>query len=162
MPSIRKILVFWCVTSLAMGYSVCFSASPPLPSPEQCTTCHGVGVVYEEWATSVHAEAEVGCFSCHIPGKKQEEAGLLGPGEKEGFHILGYFNGSGFTRVEGNDVCVRCHDTAHHAASRKAKCLDCEDVFITEDYSFFCPGCSGSNTELVSGRELYVDEIEGD
>jgi hypothetical protein len=59
---------------------------------------------------------------------KQEEDGLLDPGEKEGFHILGYLNGSGFTRVEGNEVCVRCHETAHHAASRKAKCLDCHMI----------------------------------
>jgi hydrogenase nickel incorporation protein HypA/HybF len=59
------------------------------------------------------------------------------------------------TPVEGADLRI-------DVVPIKAKCLDCDDVFVTEDYSFFCPGCSGSNTELVSGRELHVHEIEGD
>ncbi len=128
MLSLKKVLLSSCIMSFVTGYSVCFGAG--LPAPEQCMTCHAVGVVYEEWAASAHAEADIGCFSCHIPGKKQEEAGLLDPGEKEGFHILGYYNGSGFTRLERNEVCVRCHDTAHHARSGKTKCLDCH---MTED-----------------------------
>jgi hydrogenase nickel incorporation protein HypA/HybF len=44
----------------------------------------------------------------------------------------------------------------------EVKCLDCEDVFVAEDHSFFCPKCSGLNVELISGRELHVQEIEGD
>ncbi len=123
MLSIKRVLLFSCVMSFVMGSSICLASD--LPTPEQCITCHSVGVVYEEWSASVHAEAGVGCFSCHISGKKQREAGLIDSEEKEGFHIVGYFNGAGFIRVEGNEVCVRCHDTAHHAGSRKAKCLNC-------------------------------------
>ncbi|MCI5224160.1 MAG: hypothetical protein D3924_16190 [Candidatus Electrothrix sp. AR4] len=122
MSSVKKELLFWCITSFVTGASVCLAG---LPEPEQCTTCHGVDVIYKEWAGSVHAERGVKCFSCHISGKKQEETGLLDSGEKEGFHILGYFNGVGFTRVERDEVCVRCHETAHNAASRRPKCVKC-------------------------------------
>jgi hydrogenase nickel incorporation protein HypA/HybF len=59
------------------------------------------------------------------------------------------------TPVEGADLKI-------DIVPIKAKCLDCEHVFIAEDYSFFCPACSGFRVELVSGRELHVHEIEGD
>lgn len=59
------------------------------------------------------------------------------------------------TPVEGADLRI-------DMIPIKAKCLDCGHVFIAEDYSFFCPGCSGFNIELMSGRELHVQEIEGD
>lgn len=59
------------------------------------------------------------------------------------------------TPVEGADLQI-------DVVPVKAKCLDCGEVFVTEDYSFFCPGCSTSHVELVSGRELHVHEIEGD
>jgi hydrogenase nickel incorporation protein HypA/HybF len=44
----------------------------------------------------------------------------------------------------------------------KAKCLDCGNVFQADDYSFFCPSCSGFRTELIEGRELHLEEIEGE
>jgi hydrogenase nickel incorporation protein HypA/HybF len=59
------------------------------------------------------------------------------------------------TPVEGADLRI-------DMVPVKVKCLDCEDVFIAEDHSFFCPDCSGLNIELMSGRELHVQEIEGD
>ena len=134
-----------CIT----GASSSFGAG--LPAPSQCTSCHGVGSVYDEWAGSVHGLDEDGepilkCFACHIPGKKQKEVeGILNPGEKEGFHILGYFNGTGFTRVEGNEVCIRCHDDAHHGGSGsgagKTRCVEChmpEDGFTTYRVHNYC------------------------
>ena len=42
------------------------------------------------------------------------------------------------------------------------KCPNCLKVFETDSFSFVCPACSSVNTELVTGRELYVEEIEGD
>ncbi|MCI5139689.1 MAG: hypothetical protein D3922_15060 [Candidatus Electrothrix sp. AR1] len=143
MLSVKKVLLFLGVMTYITGASSSFGAG--LPAPSQCTSCHGVGVIYDEWDASVHGEAGIGCFSCHIPGKKQGELGLLDPGEKEGFHILGYFNGAGFTRVEGNKVCIRCHDDAHHGGSGsgagKTKCVNChmpEDGFTTYRVHNYC------------------------
>ena len=59
------------------------------------------------------------------------------------------------TPVEGADLQI-------DKVPIKVKCLDCEAVFRADDHSFFCPKCSGLHTELLSGRELYVHEIEGD
>lgn len=59
------------------------------------------------------------------------------------------------TPVEGADLQI-------DSVPIKVKCLDCQEVFSADDHSFFCPGCSGLHTELLSGRELYVHEIEGD
>ncbi|MCI5121022.1 MAG: hypothetical protein D3908_07515 [Candidatus Electrothrix sp. AUS4] len=146
MLSLKKVLLFSSVMSCIAGVSSAFGAG--LPAPEQCTSCHGVGTIYDEWDASVHGETGIGCFACHIPGKKQEELGLLAPGEKEGFHILGYFNGSSFTRMEGNEVCVRCHYDAHHAGSGsgagKTKCIDChmpEDGMTTYRVHNYDPDC---------------------
>lgn len=44
----------------------------------------------------------------------------------------------------------------------KGKCQNCREVFEINDASFFCPACSSGDIELISGRELYVEEIEGD
>ena len=52
-----------------------------LPAPDQCTICHALDTVYQEWNSSKHSGAGT-CFSCHIPGKLQIEKGLLEEGEK--------------------------------------------------------------------------------
>jgi len=44
----------------------------------------------------------------------------------------------------------------------KRKCPNCLEVFETDEFSFVCPACSSVNTDLITGRELYVEEIEGD
>lgn len=44
----------------------------------------------------------------------------------------------------------------------KRKCLTCREFFETDDDLFVCPACSSFNTELITGRELYVEQIEGD
>ena len=44
----------------------------------------------------------------------------------------------------------------------KRKCPNCLKVFETDHFSFVCPACSSVNTELITGRELYVEHIEGE
>ncbi len=45
----------------------------------------------------------------------------------------------------------------------KCICRDCGQHFsLDNDYYFVCPNCSGHKTEIVSGRELYIDYYEGD
>ncbi len=42
-------------------------------------------------------------------------------------------------------------------------CHDCRQSFsLDNDYYFICPNCTGHNTEIISGRELYIDYYEGD
>ncbi len=39
-------------------------------------------------------------------------------------------------------------------------CSDCDEEFEVERAEFGCPSCSGSNTEIISGREIFVESIE--
>jgi hydrogenase nickel incorporation protein HypA/HybF len=40
------------------------------------------------------------------------------------------------------------------------RCNGCGIEFEFEEVSFICPGCGGSNTDIISGRELLVESIE--
>ncbi|MHB1006106.1 MAG: hydrogenase maturation nickel metallochaperone HypA [Chloroflexota bacterium] len=42
----------------------------------------------------------------------------------------------------------------------RARCATCGDEFGVSQFAFACPGCGGTRTEIVSGRELFVDSIE--
>ncbi len=45
----------------------------------------------------------------------------------------------------------------------KCICQDCQHPFSLDNYyNFVCPNCTGRKTEIVSGRELYIDYYEGD
>lgn len=45
----------------------------------------------------------------------------------------------------------------------KCVCSDCNKVFLPADYyAYVCPNCAGYNTEIIAGRELYIDYYEGD
>jgi hydrogenase nickel incorporation protein HypA/HybF len=43
-----------------------------------------------------------------------------------------------------------------------AKCNECNIHFEVEDYVFLCPECNQPALDLVSGRELSVQSIEGE
>lgn len=103
------------------------SSFSQLPTPDMCNKCHAVDPVYQEWLASKHNLGH--CFDCHIPCAKQ--ASVLGPGEKKGFHILGYGyydESSGqvvAVRLDAKEVCVRCHVSAHHNNNGSIKCYEC-------------------------------------
>jgi hydrogenase nickel incorporation protein HypA/HybF len=42
----------------------------------------------------------------------------------------------------------------------RANCRACGREFKVEEAHFACPNCGCGDTEIVSGRELYVDSIE--
>jgi len=42
----------------------------------------------------------------------------------------------------------------------RARCADCDQEFAVVQLAFTCPHCGGTDTRIVSGRELYVDSIE--
>ncbi len=43
----------------------------------------------------------------------------------------------------------------------EARCLECSPAFATGD-RLRCPSCGSARTEVVTGRELYVDFFEGE
>ena len=41
------------------------------------------------------------------------------------------------------------------------KCEDCQHEFTIDEPIFMCPKCESFNTELISGKELYIETMEG-
>jgi len=41
------------------------------------------------------------------------------------------------------------------------KCVDCQHEFTIDEPIFMCPKCDSFNTELISGKELYIETMEG-
>jgi len=60
--------------------------------------------------------------------------------------------------TELKDVCLEIEKVPI-----RGRCLGCgrEFSYKSQDFYFLCPYC-GSEIELVSGKELYVQEIEGE
>ena len=48
----------------------------------------------------------------------------------------------------------------------RGRCRGCQKVFDLNSESlnlfFLCPACSGQDIEIINGRELSIEEIEGD
>jgi hydrogenase nickel incorporation protein HypA/HybF len=42
----------------------------------------------------------------------------------------------------------------------RAICRHCSDEFAVIESRFTCPSCGSGQTDVVAGRELYVDSIE--
>ncbi len=43
----------------------------------------------------------------------------------------------------------------------KVKCDDCKHEFTIDEPIFMCPKCDSFNTELIAGKELYIETMEG-
>ena len=41
-------------------------------------------------------------------------------------------------------------------------CRDCQNEFAIERFRFQCPACGSAGVEIISGRELRVDQLEVD
>ncbi|HPI75336.1 MAG TPA: hydrogenase maturation nickel metallochaperone HypA [bacterium] len=57
------------------------------------------------------------------------------------------------TRMEGAELDFE-------VATVTASCAACGNVFDVVSVEFSCPSCGGGETDIVSGRELFVDSIE--
>ncbi|MFW6101572.1 MAG: hydrogenase maturation nickel metallochaperone HypA [Bacteroidota bacterium] len=44
----------------------------------------------------------------------------------------------------------------------KMSCRYCGHEFFVEDQSFYCPKCESSDLDLIQGKELLVQSIEGE
>jgi len=40
------------------------------------------------------------------------------------------------------------------------RCRDCDVLFPLQRNNFVCPKCEGKRTEIVGGRELYIENME--
>lgn len=43
----------------------------------------------------------------------------------------------------------------------KARCHQCHDEFILENWLTSCANCGANNVEIISGKELEIAEFEG-
>ena len=43
----------------------------------------------------------------------------------------------------------------------KAKCNDCNHEFAIDEPIFLCPKCESMDTDLVTGKELFIETMEG-
>jgi hydrogenase nickel incorporation protein HypA/HybF len=39
-------------------------------------------------------------------------------------------------------------------------CKDCKKESGVDSFNFFCPYCSGGNTEVLTGQEMHIEYIE--
>ncbi len=42
------------------------------------------------------------------------------------------------------------------------QCQECEHIFKPEMLKFTCPKCTGRKTEILKGREIFVEYFEGE
>jgi nitrate/TMAO reductase-like tetraheme cytochrome c subunit len=127
-------------TFMARGFAMamlvalfCFSSSRgnAIPLPElskeskMCIDCHANETrgIYQEWGTSKHFRANVGCYECH-----QSETGKPGAMDHNGFTI---------SIIVSPKDCSRCHPTevqqfseSHHA--KAAEILGSLDNYLAD------------------------------
>jgi nitrate/TMAO reductase-like tetraheme cytochrome c subunit len=120
----RIFSILFILSLIFLVTSDCFAQ---LPAANECNICHAVDVIYQEWLESKHYPT-VTCYDCHIVCN---QIGFLEPGEKMGFHILGYYEfdqSSGqiiAERLDFKKVCARCHVSAHQNNNGRINCRDC-------------------------------------
>jgi hypothetical protein len=138
------------------------SQIPPELSEETkaCIDCHTVVShgIYQEWGTSKHFRARVGCYECH----------QANPGESDALDHEGYTIGI----IVSPKDCARCHskevqefDESHHA--KAGFILGSLDNFLADivegDTNFYggsaltitgCMQCHGSVVEVDEGGTL--------
>jgi hypothetical protein len=125
-----------------------------------CVECHATGSVgiYQQWGSSKHYRAHVGCFECHAAAEEDRDAF-----EHNGFLIS--------VLVTPKD-CFRCHpkevaefDESHHA--KAGLILGSLDNFLADivegDWSFYggsaltvsgCAQCHGGVVEVAEDGSL--------
>jgi hydrogenase nickel incorporation protein HypA/HybF len=58
------------------------------------------------------------------------------------------------TRAEGATLIV-------DEVAVSAHCPACEETFETKGWNLACPKCGSSETQIVAGRELHVENFDG-
>jgi len=135
------------------------SAETTIPSElstqtQECIECHATetAAIYQEWGTSKHFRANVGCFECHRAEKDDADAM-----DHQGYRIA---------IIVSPQDCSQCHEreVAEFAESHHAKAgqiLGSLDNFLADivegDWNFYggsaltvsgCKQCHGSEVEI--------------
>lgn len=58
------------------------------------------------------------------------------------------------TRAEGASLVI-------DEVPVSARCPACEETFETKGWNLACPRCGSTETEIVAGRELHVEDFQG-
>ena len=58
-----------------------------------------------------------------------------------------------------NTICEGARLTIQRTPTR-SRCCVCNAEFVHDRYRWACPECDSLATELLSGREMYIDSIE--
>ncbi len=66
-----------------------------------------------------------------------------------------------FDYLKPNTECVGAKIVFEEIPIR-IKCLDCKEENTIDEPIFLCPKCGGVNVDVLSGREFYVESIEGE
>ena len=130
----RQLVMIICATGLSvagswffMGFVSADSSSDIIhgpgpdkcPKSHQCSTCH-VNDIFSELENSAHSD--LSCFDCHIPGvvqsTKYERA------ERSFYHLGYHIDGDQWQEVNGNGVCLRCHEERASQTMSKT-CWEC-------------------------------------
>ena len=66
------------------------------------------------------------------------------------FEILSRGTGLEGAKLEIEEIPIKC------------RCKDCQEEFIVELFTFFCPKCESINLEQLSGHEFLIHHLEVD
>lgn len=67
--------------------------------------------------------------------------------------------GSYFGSISKNTIAAEASLDFIHVPVR-LRCRNCNTIFLPEKLNFYCPNCREQQPEIISGRELYVDNME--
>jgi hydrogenase nickel incorporation protein HypA/HybF len=90
-------------------------------------------------------------------GAKRVERVNLVIGETTGFvgtSVQTYFD------ILSRDTIAEQAELAFRTVPATGRCRDCGRTFELKRLEWTCPGCQGSNIQLVGGNELFVESIE--
>lgn len=59
------------------------------------------------------------------------------------------------TVAEGAEIRIREIPT-------RGRCRECGREFMVEEYCFICASCGSGDVEVIEGKELYIDTLEGE
>ena len=59
------------------------------------------------------------------------------------------------TVAEGAEIRIR-------EIATRGRCRACDKEFPVEDYCFICESCGSGDVEVIEGKELYIDTLEGE
>ena len=59
------------------------------------------------------------------------------------------------TVAEGAEIRIK-------EIATRGRCRECGKEFPVEDYCFICASCGSGDVEVIEGKELYIDTLEGE